>query len=338
MNIKQCCEQLPNTSYWFEIAKDNGVLPYKITYNFIDDNGNRVFEDGFDEMRDFDINGISLIKKKIDGKPKWNGVNKYGEYVFNEWFDYITKYNNGYYCIELNKKYNFITPRNEMLFKKWINNSMFYNFHNEYVIVKNKDGKSNYMDKKGNYLLNNEREGLWNYNLKYNVFRENNKWNYIDNKENIVFDIWFEKAREYSNGYFAVKTNDEWNLIDINNKTLFNEWYDEIYPFDSEEYARVYNRNTGINFVNINNEFLLDKPVKASSCFQNGVASIALQNPNGGDCCILDDEYNFINNKGEFLLPSNVPWNSFHIDYNNNKYYAKVNDKWKQYNRHGIVK
>ena len=137
---------------------------------------------------------------RVRRKDKWNFIDTKGNYLSDEWFDWVD------------------------------------NFQEGFAIVNRGDDKWNFIDKNGNYLSNDRFVWVGNFLNGFAIVRRDDTlYNLIGTNGNYLFDEWFKSVDYFSDGFARVqRTNDEWNFIDTNGKYLSKEWFK--WMGDSDEY------------------------------------------------------------------------------------------------------
>ena len=285
-------------------------------------------EDIFDEVSDFKIKDGYIIVKL---NKKYNVINTDGDYLFDNWFDYIgEKLNEGNYVIVKSKnKFNFINinGNNEYLLDKWFD--WISNFDDESgfaAVEENKKG--NYINSKGEYLLDewfDETYSFKNGYAKVAIKEENDdyeydeyededddnkyisKYNFIDIKGNIIFDEWFDRIDDLKNGYFKVKLNERYNFINSNCEYLSKDWFLYISYLENKDGDKnglaiiTKSKNGRSNIINSDCNFLFDEWYDWVGDFNRD---------NGFVKVFLNNKYNFINiiSNGDEYLPLSNEW------------------------------
>ena len=170
---------------------------------------------------------------------KWNYVDKNGKLLSpNQWFDCCENFQEGFACVYLNGKWNFINNNGNLLSPyQWFENCCY--FQEGFAIVR-LNGKCNLIDKNGKILSPN----LWfdccgRFCEGFACVNLNGKWNYVDKNGKLLSNQWFEVCENFHHGFGCVELNRKWNFIDKNGKFLSpNQWFDLCLSFH-EGFARV---------------------------------------------------------------------------------------------------
>ena len=128
--------------------------------------------------------GFAKIQR---GDGLYNLMNRQGNYLSNEWFNYLGDFHEGFASVQRGDKlYNFIDKQGNYISNEWFN-YVFY-FREGFAVVQRGDKLCNFIDKKGN-ILSNE---------------------------------WYKKVSSFYEGFAEVqRTNDELAKIDKTGKLHF---------------------------------------------------------------------------------------------------------------------
>lgn len=128
---------------------------------------------------------LAIARRLRDGK--YNLVGENGNYLFNEWFDWLDYFYSEFAIVRReNHEYNYIDKNGKFLFKEWF--KWLDLFKDGFARVKRGDGLMNFIDKKGK-ILSNEWfryvDCFYEYGLAV-VERTNGEWCKIDKTGKIV--------------------------------------------------------------------------------------------------------------------------------------------------------
>ena len=138
-------------------------------YIYLDD-VQQMLDDGIDLHEYIDATGRICINGKenlLHGR----------KLLFDQWFDYLDNFHDGFARVKLNRKYNFIDTKGNILADQWFD--YVENFHDGFARVK-----------------------------------LNRKYNFIDTEGNIRFDQWFDYVYDFHDGFAWVSLNGSEHLID----------------------------------------------------------------------------------------------------------------------------
>ena len=137
-----------------------------------------------------------------------------------EIFDRIGSFKDGFACVILNNKYNFINTNNQLISDTWFDDCG--NFHNGFAIV-----------------------------------ALNHKWNFINTNGQIISNTWFDGCGYFDNGVARVYLNHKWNFINTNGQLISDTWFDDCGVFD-DGVARV-KLNGQEHYINTNGQIVESK-------------------------------------------------------------------------------
>ena len=151
-------------------------------YNFIDKNGNYLFDKWFYWLGNFQ-EGFARVART---NGEWNFIDKDGNYLFNEWFYYLENFNDGLAKVRRSdEKYNFIDIKGKILSKQWFNYA--YSFNNGFAKVEREDYLYNLIDRQGDILSNKWFDYVGDFKAGVaDVKRTNGEWAKIDKNGNLI--------------------------------------------------------------------------------------------------------------------------------------------------------
>ena len=116
----------------------------------------------------------------------WNFVNKQGNYLSDEWFNYVDDFYDGFTIVQrTNGEYNFINKKGKILSNEWFMRVSYF-----------QDGFAR-------------------------VKRTNDEWNFINKKGKILSNEWFEFVGDFKDGLaVGQRTNGEYFKIDKQGKIV----------------------------------------------------------------------------------------------------------------------
>ena len=120
--------------------------------------------------------GFAKVKRR---NGEWNFIDKQGNYLSDEWFDWAFDFHDGFARVRRGDNlYNFINKDGKILSEKWFN--YLGDFRDGFAIVQRSDKKYNFIDKQGKFLSDEwfKWSGDFHDGLAI-VQRTNDKWWYI---------------------------------------------------------------------------------------------------------------------------------------------------------------
>ena len=218
-----------------------------------------------------------------------------------EIFDHIYNFNNGYACVALNNKFNWISADNRLVSpNQWYDNCS--DFNDGYAIV-NLNNKWNFIDTNFKYLSKQWFDTCGNFCEGYACIQIYNKWNWIDRNCNYLTEQWFDTCGDFNEGYAIVKLNGKWNFIDTNGNYISEQWFDVCYYF-SNGYSVVRLKDK-MNWIGTNGDYLSEQWFDWCSDFNEGYAIVK-----------LNGKWNFIDTNGNYISEQWFDWvEDFHEGY-----------------------
>ena len=269
------------------------------------------YNDIFDYVGDF-RNGYAIVILN----EKWNLINTNGDFIGDQWFDDVGNFSNGYAIVQLNGKFNFINPNGEFIGNKWFDNISDFKDGFAKVIL---NDKWNFINTNGDILSNQWFDNVDDFNNGYALVRLNGEYNFINTNCDLISDQWFDYACNFNDSYAIVQLNRKYNFINTNGEFISNQWFDYAYDFRNG-FAQV-KLNDKYNSINTNGEFVSDKWFDYVGIFNDGYAQVEL---NGKD--------NFINTNGDILSDQ---WFDYEYDFRNGFAEVQLNGKCNFINTNG---
>ena len=181
------------------------------------------YDDIFDYVGDF-RNGYAIVILN----EKWNLINTNGDFIGDQWFDDVGNFSNGYAIVQLNGKFNFINPNGEFIGNKWFDD--VDNFNNGYARVR-LNGQHNFINTNGDFISDQWFDYACNFNDSYALVQLNGKYNFINTNGEFISNQWFDYAYDFRNGFARVKLNDKYNSINTNGDFISDQWFDNVGSF-----------------------------------------------------------------------------------------------------------
>ena len=124
-------------------------------------------------------------------------------------------------------------------------------FSDGFAIVQRGDGLWNFIDTKGNILLDEWFEDVFNFHEGFAVVQRvvDEKYNFIDKDGKYLTDEWFKWSDDFRAGFAIVQRSDKlYNFIDKKGRILSNKWFSDAHYF-KDGFARVQRRDGLWNFI-----------------------------------------------------------------------------------------
>ena len=243
-------------------------------YIYLDD-VQQMLDDGIDLHEYIDATGRICINGKenlLHGR----------KLLFDQWFEYLDNFHDGFARVKLNRKYNFIDTKGNIRFDQWFD--YVENFHDGFAKVE-LNGKYNFIDTKGNILADQWFDYVEDFHDGFARVRLNRKYNFIDTKGNILADQWFDDVGDFHDGFVWVELNRKYNFIDTKGNILADQWFDYVDNFH-DGFVCV-ELNGKYNFIDTEGNILADQWFDYVDNFHNGFAQAR-----------LNGKYNFIDTEG----------------------------------------
>ena len=239
-----------------------------------------LFDQWFEYLDNFH-DGFARVKLN----RKYNFIDTKGNIRFNQWFEYLENFHDGFAKVELNGKYNFIDTKGNILADQWFD--YVYDFHDGFARVR-LNRKYNFIDTKGNILADQWFYDVGDFHDGFVCVELNGKYNFIDTEGNILADQWFDYVDNFHNGFAQARLNGKYNFIDTEGNIRFDQWFDYVNDFH-DGFACV-DLNGKFNFIDKEVNILSDQWFNWADDFHNGFAKVILN----GNKHLIDTKGNII--------------------------------------------
>ena len=223
-------------------------------------------KDVFDECRDFE-EGFACVRLS----DKWNFLTTDKKFLSDIWFDDCNDFEDGLASVELNNKWNFITVDGKFMSNTWFS---YCGYFEEGLAVVRLNGKWNFMDTDGKFLSDtwfdyckSFRDGLASVQL-------DDKSNFISTEGQFLSDTWFDYCSNFYDGFSKVELNCKWNFLTTEGKILSDTWFNRCVYFE-EDFACV-ELNGKWNFITTDGKILSNTWFDNVDDFQDGFADVKL--------------------------------------------------------------
>ena len=170
---------------------------------------------------------------------KCNFINTDGDFISKQWFNMVYDFHDGYACVVLNGKCNYINTNGDFISKQWFDNGN--SFHDGYACVRLK-GKSNYINTDGDFISKQWFDRCYDFYDGYAYIRLNDKYNYINTDGDFISKQWFDDSNGFHDGYACIRLNDKYNYINTDGEFISKQWFDRCYDFH-DGFGRVILKN-----------------------------------------------------------------------------------------------
>lgn len=220
-----------------------------------------------------------------NGEGKCGVINRAGELINNQWYNWVDDFRNGFARVALGKKWNYIKADGQLLRDDLWFDSVGY-FYKGFAIV-GLGNKWNLIKADGQIL----RDDLWfdgagNFFEGFARVKLGNKWNFIKADGQILRDDqWFDSVGYFDNGFAIVKLGKKFNYIKADGQILRDDqWFDGVGDF--EEGFAIVLLNGKENFINQEGQYLSDQWFDGVDSFYEGFAEVKLN----GKWYLIDGE------------------------------------------------
>lgn len=197
--------------------------------------------DSFSSFLMFDSELIRV--SKIENNRSYDGlVDICGKEISPCIYSEIIEYDDGFaIVVNIDREFNFINNKGELLFEKWLKYPIVKNFHDDCAIVYINDEKFNLIDKNGNLLSKKWLRLKQCYVEKFcngyaKVVDKNGRINFIDKKGRILYKKWIKKYGRVHDFYdgcaiFERSLGSQKNFLNLNGQFISERWYNVAYNF-----------------------------------------------------------------------------------------------------------
>ncbi len=230
-----------------EVVKDVKLIEIKnpdYTFTYKTEDGNVIF-DNLEQQLSF-IDGIAVIAK--DGK--FGLVNKYGEYIVEPIYDYISEFRDGMSAFFIQDigggvKIGYFNTKGEMAIEPMpadlqLNSgySYDYNFYNGIAMYRQpKTYKYGYINKTGKFIVEPIYEWAGPFKGKLAPVTKGNKYGYINTSGILVLPYKYTFAEIFSDGLAAVYDGKTWGYINEAGDYVIPSQFGSYEGHDGEEIA-----------------------------------------------------------------------------------------------------
>ena len=149
----------------------------------------------------------------------------------NDIFDEVDDFHNGFAIVELNEKVNLLNANGQIIFNQWYD-SIGY-FKNGFARVDIRGKGDNFINAEGKYLFNQWYHWVGEFYEGFaRIMIKDKNWNFINREEQFLTNQWYDNVDDFKNGFGKVYIEGKgWNLINAEGQLLSNQWYDGITYF-----------------------------------------------------------------------------------------------------------
>ena len=161
---------------------------------------------------------------RVQRKDKWNFIDKQGNYLSDEWFNWADNFYDGFARVQrVDGLWNFINKDGKLLSNEWF--EWVDNFSDGFARLKRSDGQYNFIDKEGKILSDEWFNLVDNFQEGFAVVQRvvDEKYNFIDANGKLLSDEWYKWVDDFNDGLAVVqRANGEWCNMDKTGKIIKN--------------------------------------------------------------------------------------------------------------------
>lgn len=293
------------------------TIPY---YYFLRKNGNKAFEQTFDEAKPFS-EGLAAIS--ID--KKWGYVDKQGNLKIPPTYTSASSFKEGKALVKIDKNAFLIDKNGKVVLNLPYKN--VNNFKEGRAGVENEAGKWGFIDSLGNVVIDFQyQHTLLSFYEGLCAVQKQGKMGYIDKQGQKIIPPQFEQAMPFFEGMACVQmlTKDQqkhFGFINQKGKIVINPAYEQAYRF-SEGLASV--RQAGkFGYINKKGKLIIPCLYDQAQDFHEGLACVKLQG-----------KWGIIDAKGDWIVrPKYEQVNVY--GFSDELLGVKIRDKWGMINKKG---
>ena len=192
-------------------------------------------------------------------------------------FDDVDYWNNEFYLVSLNEKYNLLNKKsNTLLYRRWYDN--IGDCIDGLSPVKLK-GKWGCINKTGREVIPCKYGFIHEFSEGFARVLLNRKWGYIDTTGREVIPCKYDRINDFKEGFAKVELDGKWSYIDKTGREICSIKYDDVYPF-SDGLAKV-ELNGKYGFIDITGKEVIPCKYEWIGNFSDGLAAVDLNGKNG---------------------------------------------------------
>lgn len=284
---------------WIVPPRYDKVEKFKDGYAIVWDNDREgVIDEKGNDIIPLEYKTISACEdyfKITDEKNKVGLANREGKIIISP------KYSNcwvnsliGLIEIENKGKYGLADLNGKVILKPTLGYISSYFVEGKYLKVETKDGKSGWMDIKGNLLGSQWFDGTKDFSEGLAAVKINDLWGFIDPDGKIVIEPQFDEVIDFKNGISIVNVSNHWGLIDKKGDWLVDPKFDEIKKFSNGiAPAKIFNpkaRSSKWGFIDEKANFVINPEFDELKKFVDGFANAK----SNGKWGVIDKNGNWI--------------------------------------------
>lgn len=217
------------------------------TYNYVSEDGTFLSEEWFLYAKDFsnDRGIVTMVNQKM------NFIDRDGDFVFENGVDGLTDITNGYSIITHNRKRNLVDVNGQLVSKKWFNVVFFMQecgYAKVCMAVGEHEYKYNLLSKDGEIALNEYVDEITSpsttnpnlFTIKNNLFT-GEKFNLFNAAEGrLTLDPWLDAIGYGSrNGDIIVGRDGLHNFVNKEGHLILDKWYQDVTIDRGEKFVEI---------------------------------------------------------------------------------------------------
>ena len=290
---------------WFAVKDDNGK------YKVIDDRGNLVFPDTYDNIAFFS-EGVSAVS--VDGKAFF--IDLSAKEITAD-FQTVVSFSEGLAAVKNMGEWGFLNHDGKIVIDCQYEEAR--NFHDGLAAVK-EAGSWGFINADGTFVAECQFDEVRDYQEGFAVVRMDDRWGVIDQNGEVIAACQYEEAKDYHEGLAAVKKDGYWGFLDTDGQEKIELVYADAQNFSEGRAAVKREGAAGIDewaYIGAEGEIRIDFLPYDSI---GGLMSVADEFHNGrafvshGLYCIIDTNGDFIfDGDSKFFISSfsyDEKWNA----------------------------
>ncbi|AWV89007.1 hypothetical protein DN745_06510 [Bradymonas sediminis] len=236
---------------------------------FIDAKGKVIFEGDYGDPREFN-DGIAIIY--VDGKPAL--LDRSGKVTIPEQkFFHIEDFSEGLARVQIamGKEYGFIDKAGKLVIPTQLR-IVGKNFSEGLVRASPRGKKENFINKKGEIVLELPYDRAENFSEGLAAVRQDDKWGFIDKTGELAIQPKFDRVHPFSEGHSAVQIGKKWGYIDKTGAFTIPAQFEDARSF-SEKLALVKIKGKW-GFIDPKGEFKIKPQYSYVTSFCEGLAAV----------------------------------------------------------------
>jgi WG containing repeat len=222
----------------------------------------------------------------IKTKGKWGYCDRAGNILIDPKFESVEWYQEGLSVFRKGQKFGFLNKLGKVIIQPIYDDALPFNEGHALVEL---DELWGLIDRNGEYVIPAQYEDLGELKNGLCYFQEGDNYGYFDANGIVRLKPQYSEAYGFENGHAVVSKNDYYGVIDTYGTTYLPYKFDEIFHYNNEYYCASYKDYWGI--ISLKSDTLLSFEYDYVGRFDDGYSIVE-----------LDDEFNFLDEKGQFVF------------------------------------